>query len=462
MDIRKISLKIYLYDINALPKEEIFIQMKHAINLQKNYFQFPHRLADGSIKEVEVYSSMIEIENKKYLFSIIHDITERVQLQKQLEYLNLELENLVQKEIKERIYIYKKLQLILNQNLFGIGIVRDNVLIEYNDYLLNNLDLNQKNIHTINFFDVFIYEENQILELQEILQNKEIKKLPVLEVQKKGTEKYFILLISPFINIEYKNKIEFLVILYDITEKKILEKEKKEKEQMLLHQSKLASIGESLSALAHQWRQPLNSIALMLQYIRFIIESSEVNKKEIEKTVEDALQELQFLSSTIDDFKDFYKLDLELEYFFVKESIQTVIKFLRVQLEKYNISIQVEGEDFQVYGYNNYFKHVILNLINNAKDSIINVIQNDSNYKGKIDIFIDAKKKLIQICDNGTGIKKEILPKLFQPYVTTKKIEGTGLGLYISYILLKKMNANIYACNREQEKGACFNLIFRE
>jgi PAS domain S-box-containing protein len=456
--------QLTIFDINTLSNEEIKIRMEQAKNFKRNYFQFSHKLADGTIREVEVFSSVIEIKNQQYLFSIIHDITENIKLQRHIEELNQKLEFLLQKEMKERINIYKKFRLILNQNIFGVGILQDQSLIEYNDYLLKILNLKEEDIKKINLFEHFIFLKEHLdpLKIEEYF----YKKLPpIFEVQlKHNREKYFLLFITPFIDQSYTNKIELLILLYDITDKKQIEQEKQEKEKMLLHQSKLAAIGESLSALAHQWRQPLNALSLMLQYIKQLSELDQLNKENLDNIIQEALDQIQFLSTTIDDFKNFFKPDQNKIYFSVKEEILSLIKIIKVQLENHNIEISIEGEDFDVYGYPNFFKHSILNLINNAKDAIFSLQEKQNNYHGLIKIILDSNKRLVQVCDNGGGIRSDILSKIFQPYVSTKKQEGTGLGLYLTYIMLKKMNAEIYCYNNENKefKGACFVIKFKE
>lgn len=454
--------QLNIYDINALSSDEIKIRMEEAKEFKKNYFQFPHKLSDNTIKEVEVYSSLIEINNNQYLFSIIHDISEKVRIQKELETLNLKLEELLQKEIKERVTIFKKFNALLNQNLFGVGIVLENKLIEYNTCLLQLMNINEEQIKEINFFDYFIIKDSNN-STDSLTTPFNTRFYPTMEVQlKHNPEKYFILFANPFIDIHTKDKIEFLVILYDITDKKRIENEKLEQEQLFFHQSRLAAIGESLSAIAHQWRQPLNSIHLMLEYILQLINLNQLDTNNLKQTLNDALEQVEFLSKTINDFRDFYKLHMEQMEFSIFEELNKVISILNVQLENYNIKIIIEGEDFYISGYPNLFKNAILNLINNSKDSIININKKINNYKGLIKINLDKNKKSILICDNGEGIKQEIMDKLFQPYVTTKSVEGTGLGLYITRIILNKMKATIRCYNKTYESGVCFEIVFKD
>jgi two-component system sporulation sensor kinase A len=456
--------QLHIFDLNTLSSDEIKIQMEQAKTFKKNYFQFPHRLADGSIREVEVYSSAIEINDKKFLFSIIHDITEKVNLEKELHKINRQLEELLQKEIKERVNIYKKYNLLFQQKIFGIGILQEGRIVQCNVQLLKLLGISLADVSQINFFDLIQFSTKE--DLLKTIESMDFNKFSFIqEVQlKHNPEKYFLLFIAPFIEKEYKNKIELFVILYDISEKKQIEKENREKEQMLLHQSKLASIGESLSALAHQWRQPLNSLSLMIQFIHQLSELNQLNKENLKEVLDEALQQINFLSHTIDDFRNFFRVDQEKKDFSVKEEIDSLLKILQIQLENHNIKIKISGDDFYVYGFPNLFKHALLNILNNSKDAILDIQKEEKDFAGIISINLDANKHLIKICDNGGGIKEEILQKIFQPYVSTKKVEGTGLGLYLTYIIINKMNANINCYNHTEnnQKGACFIIKFRK
>ncbi len=456
--------QLHIFDLNTLSSDEIKIRMQQAKTLKRNYFQFPHRLADGSIREVEVYSSAIEIQNKKYLFSIIHDITEKINLEKELHKVNRQLEELLQKEIKERVNLYKKYNLLFQQKIFGIGILQEGKIVQCNEQLLKFLGISLTDVSQINFFDLIHFSKQ--VDLLKSIESMNFNNFSFIqEVQlKHNPEKYFLLFIAPFIEKEYKNKIELFIILYDITEKKQIEKENREKEQMLIHQSKLASIGESLSALAHQWRQPLNSLSLMIQFIQELSKLNQLDQEKLEEVLKDALQQIDFLSHTINDFRNFFKLDQNKEVFSVKEEINSLLKIIQIQLDNHNIKLKIEGDDFPVYGYPNLFKHALLNIINNAKDAILDKQKEEKNFAGMISINLDADKHLVKIYDNGGGIKEEILPKIFQPYVSTKKVEGTGLGLYLTYLILNKMNANIYCFNHTEnhQKGACFTIKFRK
>ena len=222
-----------------------------------------------------------------------------------------------------------------------------------------------------------------------------------------------------------------------------------EKDKLLQEQSKLASMGEMIGAIAHQWRQPLNALALNIQLLIDMAEDNECDVKTIEEFVARNMKTIKFMSDTIDDFRNFFREDNKTTETSAKKTIEKVLHLVNAQLKNNNIEIELKGEDFKFMAFPNQFAQAILNIITNAKDAILeNKIQN-----GKIEILLENKKIIIK--DNGGGIKESILNRIFEPYFTTKEQgKGTGIGLYMSRTILNNMGADIVAKN--WEKGAMF------
>jgi len=214
--------------------------------------------------------------------------------------------------------------------------------------------------------------------------------------------------------------------------------------ELLQQQSKLASMGEMIGAIAHQWRQPLNALAINLQNLEDDYEEGLINEEFLENFVEKNMKIINFMSKTIDDFRNFFKTDKEKKNFSVKSAINEVIMIQSAQLSNLDIDITIQGNDFMLYSYESEFKQVILNIINNAKDAI--------EKNGKIDIIL--KDKTVIIKDNGGGIPKELLNRIFEPYFTTKEQgKGTGIGLYMSKIIIEDhMNGKIEILSNPEEK----------
>ena len=242
---------------------------------------------------------------------------------------------------------------------------------------------------------------------------------------------------------------------------KELMKKQQEQEQMMIEQSKMAAMGEMISAIAHQWRQPLNILALYIQDMNGAYEANEIDEKYVDKIVSNSMKQINFMSSTIDDFRNFFTPNKEKENFSIIEQLTKTIDLLRPQLKAHNIVIELDNDDCKVWGYPNEFQQVALNLINNAKDAILENQQKNNELNGLITIEgkEDGSNYKISFCDNGGGIEQSILHKIFEPYFTTKfPKNGTGVGLYmVKEIIGRHYNGSVTVANKEN--GAEFTII---
>jgi signal transduction histidine kinase len=252
-------------------------------------------------------------------------------------------------------------------------------------------------------------------------------------------EKYFI-----FEPILVGSTIEALFLAIAISYKmKTLKDEKEQQKELLIHQSKLASMGEMLGNIAHQWRQPLSRLG----YILMNIESKDKEHQHTQK-LQEASDQLEFMSQTIDDFRDFFKPDKEKEPFSLVEETQKVISLLDVI--EVEIALNVI-EDINILNYKNEYKQVILNLLTNAKE----VLEERDIPSPKIVLTID--KNQVTVSDNAGGIKVKEIQKIFEPYYSTK-VQGTGIGLYMSKMIVEKnMGGKLSVTNKEN--GALFMLV---
>ncbi|WP_457626484.1 ATP-binding protein [Persephonella sp.] len=225
----------------------------------------------------------------------------------------------------------------------------------------------------------------------------------------------------------------------------------REKDQALVHQAKLAAMGEMIGAIAHQWRQPINYLALNIQLLQQFLEEENYDEKEIKETLNKMLETIKFMSNTIDDFRTFFRKDKEATVFDVKEAVEKTLELLKPQLEHRNIKIDTKLEPVKVKGFKNEFRQVILNLIANSRDAITQRMK-EENIQGKL--YIEVKKEnnyaVVIIRDNGGGIPEEIADRIFEPYFTTKEEgHGTGMGLYMSKQIIERMGGEIYFKNVE-------------
>ena len=225
-------------------------------------------------------------------------------------------------------------------------------------------------------------------------------------------------------------------------------KENTKQLELLQQQSKLASMGEMIGAIAHQWRQPLNALAINIQNLEDDYDDGLIDRSFLEKFSDKNMKTIKFMSKTIDDFRNFFRIDKEKQVFSVKKAIEEVISIQSAQLKDREIEINMRGDDFYIDSYEGEFKQVVLNLINNAKDAI------DENEikEGKINITI--KKDELTIEDNGGGIPKDIINRVFEPYFTTKETgKGTGIGLYMSKLIIEEnMDGQISISNSTDGK----------
>jgi two-component system CheB/CheR fusion protein len=266
-------------------------------------------------------------------------------------------------------------------------------------------------------------------------------------------ERFVVARVHPYM-IDPNSKIVdgMIVVVKDITEEKKLQDENKEKEKALIIQSKLASMGEMIGAIAHQWRQPLNALTIRIQKLKHNYEKDEIDEEFIKKFVHDNKGTIDFMSKTIDNFRNFFRIDKHKSDFDIKSAIEEVVQMLSVQLENHNINLSFTGESFVSCGYKTEFQQVILNIINNSKDILMqNSIKTPT-------ISIDIKDNIVQIADNGGGIDKEIIDRIFEPYFTTKdQGRGTGMGLYMSKMIIEdNMHGKLSVKN--SDIGAIFTI----
>ena len=228
--------------------------------------------------------------------------------------------------------------------------------------------------------------------------------------------------------------------LNDELEKRVLLEVDKNraKDRIMLHQARLAAMGEMLSNIAHQWRQPLNSISLFVQNLQVEFEKGVLTAASCREYVEACIKSLVYLSSTINNFCAFYQPDDDRQLFDLYHTVSETISLVREELESHGITIKlVKKCDSTVNGYKKEFSQVLLNIIQNAKEAIIS--RQSSVPFVEIVCSQKGKSALVAVKDNGGGIPPEIMDKIFDPYFTTKfKSQGVGMGLYISKMIIEK------------------------
>lgn len=227
-----------------------------------------------------------------------------------------------------------------------------------------------------------------------------------------------------------------------------------QKNQILSQQHKLVAMGEMIGAIAHQWRQPLNALSINIQNLEDDFQENLVTESFLTTFVQHNQKIIRYMSKTIDDFRNFFRIDKQKQRFWVKEAIIETLHLQEAQLRNYQIEVSMTGEDFPLETFKSEFQQVILNLINNAKDAIIS----HQRIGGKLIILLDAPTLVFE--DSGGGIDESLLERIFEPYFTTKEQgKGVGMGLYISKMIIEQhMGGTLHAQNGEH--GARFMLRF--
>lgn len=234
-------------------------------------------------------------------------------------------------------------------------------------------------------------------------------------------------------------------------------KKRIEQEELLIQQSKLASMGEMIGNIAHQWRQPISQISAILLNIQARQEFDQCSKEYFDKKVEDANKLTNYMSKTISDFQNFFKPDSIKTLFSIKEACKEALFIVEASLKYHGVNIHFEeNEDSQIQGYKNEYSQAILNILNNARDVLLE--RKVNNPKIKITIKNGKTYGLVKIEDNAGGVSEDIRKKIFEPYFTTKhKSKGTGIGLYMSKTIIEN-NMNGFINIKNTDNGACFTI----
>lgn len=249
-------------------------------------------------------------------------------------------------------------------------------------------------------------------------------------------------------------------VLVDVTEQKELAEKQSEQEQMLIQQSKMAAMGEMIGHIAHQWRQPLTALTAVIHNINQSYQDHQLDRAVIEEYVEQGTLLAEKMSDTIDDFRDFFKPNKRKVLFNVKETVNGTLELLQATLNNSHIAIDISGDErLTVYGFENEYSQVLLNIINNSRDALVDNKTPDARIT--ITYGREGDNAVIRVRDNAGGIPEAIIDKIFGPYFSTKTDRsGTGIGLYMAQTIIEKnMEGKIRAYN--EAGGAVFEIAVR-
>ena len=319
-------------------------------------------------------------------------------------------------------------------------------ILSLNNTALKTIGYQSKEILDKDFFKLF-----KDLSLKEILESKSLFK--TIKLFTKNNEIKTVEL--NVIIYSYENQDLLFASLRDISERTLLKEEKLKQEKMLIQKSKMAAMGEMIGNIAHQWRQPLSQVSGLFFDIESAYDYKELDERYLSNRVNEANDLLEYMSRTIDDFRNFFSPNSMKEEFLVIDAVSSAINIVKATLKYHNIEISFSiNLDYKINGYKSEYSQAIVNIISNAKDILI-----DRKIKNpKIKIYLDIKEE-IKLCieDNAGGVDKKIIDKIFDPYFTTKYDYGTGIGLYMTKLIIEeKMNGNINVKNYNE--GAIFSI----
>jgi PAS domain S-box-containing protein len=330
----------------------------------------------------------------------------------------------------------------------------ENMSVNYVSNSIKTFGYSKKEFESqnINFMDI-VYDEDKD-ELQVAINAaiaKELKSFSkIFRIVNTGNEVRWMFLRAILLKDDFGKVTQLYGYVHDITKIKVSEEELKikvkeavsqnrKKDRLLIQQSKLAAMGEMLGNIAHQWRQPLNTVNLILHFLRDNYQNENFTKDKLEKYINKSKTQIDYMSQTIDDFRKFYKPSKTANEFNINNSIEDVLKISKEQFEHDNIKISVLSDEIVVTNYENELKQSLLNILNNAKDAIIKKREKEEyNASVKIKVVKKSKFAKITIANNGGQIEEDIIERIFEPYFTTKfETQGTGIGLYMTKTIIE-------------------------
>ncbi|MDD3056444.1 MAG: ABC transporter substrate binding protein [Aliarcobacter sp.] len=295
------------------------------------------------------------------------------------------------------------------------------------------------------FFPLPIATKNTLID-QELLNTFSTSTSEFTFYTKSNEMKHIILNKAVYKNID--GSIGGIVCIMDDITERIQQK------QFLIQQSKLAEMGDMIAAIAHQWNEPLVELSALVQDIQTSYLLKELKDKNVKEFVNDSMVQIKYMSKTLTDFRNFLKPSTKKQLFSISKALTEINEIIGKQVFysniKMNFNYKNENEELLIYGYENEFKQVLLNIINNAKNKIVEK-NLPINKKGTIDINIkrSTNSNTIEIIDDAGAIDEKIIKSIFEPYFTTKQ-DGTGLGLYMAKVIIEeKMRGSITVRNDE-------------
>ncbi|WP_419765018.1 MAG: PAS domain S-box protein [Arcobacter sp.] len=376
-------------------------------------------------------------DNIDYMICISRDVTEKL---KKEQILKNEIESNIHKLENQKIF----LNTLLDSNPTSIFYKsKEGKYLGCNKAWEKLTGIKVDSIIGKSVFDIAPLDIAQIYHEQDekVFKLEENPQVYQSEVYNKNLDKRFNVVFYKSAYFDINGDVLGLIgVVIDTTDITTLEEEKKEKDRLLYHKSKMEAMGEMIENIAHQWRQPLSAITTSASGIKLQKEFGTLSDENLIKCIDIIVDTSNHLSSTIDDFRNFFKQTKEKNTFNIEEPFKKALKLLSAQLDNKNIELIKNIDNIEITSLENELIHVILNILNNAIDAYDNFDEKEFDKKY---IFIDCYKENdflnIEIKDNAKGIKDEIIDRIFEPYFTTKhRSDGTGIGLFMTQEIVHK------------------------
>jgi PAS domain S-box-containing protein len=447
--IYKISPFIKENDIKSL--KELSTMLKKTYQNGQNKFECSFKTQHGNNIWVEVVFTKFVIFDRVLIHGLFRDISDRKSMEIQLRELN----NKLKYDVKLQKSIYTQL---FNESGDGVVVIENSSntfkMIDCNSSVVNLFGYeNKKEFLTTPFEKLFPKKQpsgeySKIFLLKKFINVKRNKTCNFECINlKNSNEKLWLDTTLTYMQLEDNQNIIHLVVR-DISKRKALELENKRQSLQLIKQSRMVLMGEMLSMIAHQWRQPLSAITtttlaiktkLLAKKFKYNTEKEiEKNENYLSKKFNTIDKHVMHLTQTIDDFRYFFKPDKEKHLFYISDVIDKSLSMIEGAINSAGIKIVREYHQIdKIESYENEIIQVVLNILNNA----IEAIRNENITEPTISIKIyEGENHLQCVCihDNGGGIEEEIINRIFEPYFSTKSKNGTGLGLYMSQTIIQE------------------------
>lgn len=413
--------------------KSIFNQL---LNGKKTYLENISNIVThyGVTRTIQWRNSLIDDGDNKYILSVGLDIT-------------------------KTLYLETKYKDLYERMLDGFVITDlENNIIECNPALCKMLDYSQEELLNKNLADItpskwFALEMKY---LQTLGKDRHTSLYEKEYLSKDGKTVPVELRVGTIQN-PHNVTIGYWALIRDISERKIIEKELQKKDEMMIAQSRQVAMGDMIAMIAHQWRQPISTVTMVANNITMDLDfEEEFNKESLKKDMQKIIEQTSYLSNTIDDFRSFFNPSNEKSKVLISEILEDSLKIIGKSLENNNIAVEKKvHSNIELELLDKEMLQVLLVILNNAKDAIVS--HEIKHGQISIEIGDEANNVYLKICDNGGGISKTVLSRLGEPYLTTKVEHGTGLGLYMSSIIIRKhMEGELMWYNTND--GACIEI----